>query len=79
MSSLHVSMRDAQCCFGRLKLYPEPGIWMARPLAKKHKPITIGGLSADEIDEMRANLEACRLDAVCPIPATWVMGVLLVL
>ena len=65
---------EAQCCFDRLKLYPEPSIWMARPLAKKHEPITIGGLSADEIDEMRANLEACSLVAVFPIPATWVVG-----
>ena len=39
-------------------------MWMARPLAKKHEPITIGGLSADEIDVMCANLEVCSLDAV---------------
>ena len=71
---LRVSKRDAQCCFDQLKLYPELGVWMARPLVKKHELITIGGLSAAEINEMCANPEATNLDAVFPIPVTWVMG-----
>ena len=50
---------------------------MARPLVKKHELITIGGLSAAEIDEMCANLEASSLDAVFPIPVTWIMNGLL--
>ena len=30
-----LSKRDAQCCPDQLKLYPELGVWMARPLVKK--------------------------------------------
>ena len=56
---LRVSKRDARCCFDQLKLCPE---------------LTIGGLSAGEIDEMCANLGATSLDAVFPIFVTWAMG-----
>ena len=60
-----VEKRDAHCCVDQLKLNPELGVCMARPMIEKE------GMSSSEVD--CENLEACNFEAVLPFPVSWVL------